>query len=170
MCLRFVVFCAAGDLIGAVYLLQQPDTGHVVGEGHGGHTEPPVSLALQVLVQAHAAADEEGELGLALNAEFGHAAAQLLAGAGPALDAQGDDRAALGQPLTDGVTLGAESLLYLRRGGIVGQSLLRQLDKLQLAVALEALDVLGGGVDVEFLLQLAHAEDGHTLHSVTSAS
>ena len=55
-------------------------------------------------------------------------------------------------------------------GGLVWQAALRQLHDLQTAQTLEALDILGGGVDIEFLLQLADAEDRYLLHAITSGA
>ena len=57
-----MIFCSGGDLIRPIDLLQQHDPGQMVGEGHGGHGQPPVRLPLQALVQPHAAADEKGQL------------------------------------------------------------------------------------------------------------
>ena len=122
-----------------------------------------------VLAESHAAADEKGDLRLSLHAEVRHPAAQLIAGAGLALDAQGHHRAALGQTLPDGRALGLQGLLYLRRGGLLRQAVFRQLDDVQLAVSLQALDVLRRRVRVEFFLQLSHAQDGHSLHINPSA-
>ena len=124
---------------------------------------------LMLLIQPHAAAYEKGDLRFALHAEVDDPAAQILAGAGLALNAQRDHRAALGQALPDGCALGLEGLLYLRRGGLLRQAVFWQLDDVQLAVSLQALDVLRRRVRVEPLLQLSHAQDGHSLHINTSA-
>ena len=168
--LLFVIFGAAGDLVCSVDLLQQHDTRHVMGKCHGGHGQTPVGLPFQLLVQTDAAADEEGDLGLALHTEVREAAAQFLAGAGLALDAHRHQRAALGQLFPDGGGLRLQGVADLGGGGLVGQAALRQLHDLQTAQALETLDILGGGVNIEFFLQLADAEDRYLLHAITSGA
>ena len=165
-----MIFRTGGDLTGPVDLLQQHDAGQVMGKRHRRHGQPPVGLVLQVLRKAHAAADEERQLAFAGHRQLLHPAAQLHAGAGLPLDAQGDDRPAPGQLFPYGGGLRRQRPLNLRRRGVLRQAALRQLDDLQLAVPPQALGIFGGGLLIELLLQLSHAEDGYLLHGVLSVS
>mgnify|MGYP001073205453 CR=1 FL=1 len=74
-----------------------------------------------------------------------------------------------GQLGPDGLALLLQGGVDLRLGGVLGQLLLRQLHQGEPAVGGQALDVFGTGLLIELLLQLADAEDGHLLHSATSA-
>ena len=157
------------DLVGAVELFQEHDPGQVVGEGHGGHAQPQVRLGLQGGVEPHAAADEEGELALARQAEVHQALCQLRAGQHFPLHAQGYQGAASGQLLPDGGGLTLQGGGDLAGSWVLRKPLLRELQDLQAAVAAQALGVLRRRVYVEPLLQLSHAQDGHLLHSAPSS-
>ena len=113
--LLFVIFASCGDGKSPVDLLQHHHPGQMVGKGHGGHAQPPVRLLFDALIQPHAAADEKGDLRLSLHAEVRHPAAQLIAGAGLALDAQGDNGPAPGQPFPDGGGLRPGVTAYQRK-------------------------------------------------------
>ena len=138
----------------------------MVREGHGRHAQPPIRLFFQGLVQSVAAADEKCHPALALQRESRQLFRQRLAGAHLSLDAQGYHRPV--QLRTDGVGLGRKRLLYLRRGRVLRQPDLRQLQHLQLAVTAQPFDVLRRRVGIELLLQLAHAQHGDALHVSTS--
>ena len=136
----------------------------MVGEGHGGHAQPLLGQGLDGGMEAAGTADDEGQPRLLPGQQTG----QLLAGAELPLHAQGRHGGAGGQPGADGLRLPGQGPLDLRRGGVLRQTLLRQLHQIQLAAAAQALAVLRRRLDVEPLLQLPHTDHAHPLHGAPS--
>ena len=160
---------ALPDLEGPVDLLQQHDPGQVVGEGHGGHGQLDLGLRLDGGVQAVGAADEKDQvLGGAL-LPGPNQLGQLLAGAHPALYAQGGQHGAGGQLGPDGRGLPGQGLVDLALRGSLGQFFLRQLHQGEPAIGGQPLDVLGAGLLIEFFLQLTHADEIDAQHRAASS-
>lgn len=108
---------AGVDLVRAVDLLEQHHPRQMVREGHGRHGKAQVGALLHARVQAGAAADEKGQLRSARGGELRQLFREGFAAQLRALDAQGDDRAALGELFLDERGLPGERLLDL--GGII---------------------------------------------------
>ena len=102
-------------------LLQQHDPGQVVGEGHGGHGQLGVGLRLDGGVKAVAAADDEDHMLLRAAARDGKHLGNFLAGAHPALHAQGRHPGAGRDFGPDGLPLLGQGVGNLPQGGVLGQ-------------------------------------------------
>ena len=73
-------------------------------------------------------------------------------------------KAALGQLRADELRLLLQALGDLRGARILRQAAFRQLDELEGAVGLQPLGVFGGRLGIEFLLELAHADERDGKH------
>ena len=89
---------------------------------------------------------------------------QLLRGQEPALRRQHAEKAALGQLRADELRLLLQALGDLRSARLLRQAAFRQLDELEGAVGLQPLGVFGGRLGIEFLLELAHADERDGKH------
>ena len=87
------------DLKDSIELLQQHDTGQVMGKGHGGHGQAQDGGVLYARGQTIGATDEKDHAGTALQHPVGHAPGQIFAGEKPTLHTQGHRQSALGDAL-----------------------------------------------------------------------
>ena len=101
-------------------------------------------------------------------ARHGEHLGNLLAGAHPALHAQGRHPGAGGDFCPDSLPLLGQGVGNLTQGGVLGQLGLGNFQHGQLAVGGQPLHIFGAGILIEFLLQLAHADEVDTQHTDTS--
>lgn len=100
-----VVLLAAGDLAGAVDLLQEHHAGQVVGQGDGAEREGLVRTGTNLVADAVGAANDKGDVALAAQGKLVKTAREVLARALPALYGKQDNVRAGGNGRKDALPL-----------------------------------------------------------------
>ena len=110
-------------------------------------------------------ADEEHQVALAAAGPTVHPAGQLLAGAHPALYAQGGQHGAGGQLGPDGVGLPGQRRVNLSLGRGIGQPFFLQLDYMEFTTPGKSFAVFFAGLAVKFFFQFSHTYERDVVHS-----
>ena len=159
-----MVFASGLDGLGPVDLLQDHDPCQMVGEGHLSHGKLEIGLVLDLLADAEGGADQETGTGFAGIFHILELSREFLAGEDLTLGGEDAKPRTLGDLLENELRFLVEARLDLGRGGVLREPVLGQLDDLEGAVALQPLFLLGGGGQVELLLELAHDDEGDIKH------
>ena len=139
-----------------------------MGKGHGAHGELQIRPGLYLGGNAEGGADQKAGAAFAAELYLLHLPGQRLGGQELPLRGQDAEPGTFGDFSQNGLRLFVKTCGNLRRGRILRQPHLRQLQKLELTIALQPLFVFRCGCGVEFFLQLSHTNQGNRKHTLTS--
>ena len=160
-----VIFTSCLDGFGTVDLLQDHDPGQVVRESHWTHGQLEICLCLDLGCNTERRADEKAGAAFAGQLHLFQLVCESFAGKGFTLRSKDAEPSTFGKLGQDLLRFLVQSCGNLGGGGILRETVFRQLDQMKIALALQSLGIFFRGGQIKLFLQFAHGDQCDVEHS-----